>query len=509
MSIIQAKLPIAWTIAGSDSGGGAGIQADLLTCHDFNVHCCTVITALTAQNSLKVSHIEYASIQNIRAQIHTLYTDLPPQAIKLGMLGSLGVLREIKDFLLEAQQKKIPIICDPVMVSTSGSELFPRDTLEYFIQNILPCITLLTPNVYEAEVLASCKINNFQDMEIAAKKICQYDVKNVLIKGGHKQQDKQENNYCEDFWTNGKESSWLIGHRQQHLNRHGSGCSLASAITACLAQDYSLLDALVIAKTYVTQGIRLAKPYGQGPGPVHHAGWPSKQCDFPWLTTPPFRPFRPPSPARGEGTPSFGPEPIGFYPIIDNLDYLEKLLVLGVKTIQLRIKNLDNSSNLLEEKIHKAIVLARHYTHTRLFINDHWQLAIKHGAYGIHLGQEDLDTADYNQIIQSGLRLGISTHSYEELARAHAWRPSYIAYGPIFTTDTKKILFNPQGLIELERVCKLMNDYPIVAIGGITYETLPAVTKAGVNGIAVISAITQAKDVTKTAKQWLDFGKDG
>ncbi|MEH0834681.1 thiamine phosphate synthase [Pectobacterium cacticida] len=183
---------------------------------------------------------------------------------------------------------------------------------------------------------------------------------------------------------------------------------------------------------------------------------------------------------------------LGLYPVVDSVEWIERLLRVGVKTIQLRIKDLPDEQ--VEDDIVQAIALGRHYQ-ARLFINDYWQLAIKHQAYGIHLGQEDLDTADLAAIKRAGLRLGVSTHDDRELARAVAITPSYIALGHIFPTKTKEMPSAPQGLAELTRhIAELQGRFPTVAIGGIGIDRVPAVLATGVGSIAVVSAITQAPD---------------
>ncbi|MEQ9862981.1 thiamine phosphate synthase [Pectobacterium cacticida] len=183
---------------------------------------------------------------------------------------------------------------------------------------------------------------------------------------------------------------------------------------------------------------------------------------------------------------------LGLYPVVDSVEWIERLLRVGVKTIQLRIKDLPDEQ--VEDDIVQAIALGRHYE-ARLFINDYWQLAIKHQAYGIHLGQEDLDTADLTAIKRAGLRLGVSTHDDRELARAVAITPSYIALGHIFPTKTKEMPSAPQGLAELTRhIAELQGRFPTVAIGGIGIDRVPAVLATGVGSIAVVSAITQAPD---------------
>lgn len=183
---------------------------------------------------------------------------------------------------------------------------------------------------------------------------------------------------------------------------------------------------------------------------------------------------------------------MGLYPVVDRVEWIERLLRVGVKTLQLRIK--DQTESQMEPTVIKAITLARRYQ-ARLFINDNWRLAIKHQAYGVHLGQEDLDTADLSAIRRAGLRLGVSTHDDNELARAVAIAPSYIALGHIFPTQTKEMASSPQGLAELARhISELAGRFPTVAIGGISIERVPSVLATGVGSIAVVSAITQAAD---------------
>ncbi|ACT08671.1 thiamine-phosphate pyrophosphorylase [Dickeya chrysanthemi Ech1591] len=183
---------------------------------------------------------------------------------------------------------------------------------------------------------------------------------------------------------------------------------------------------------------------------------------------------------------------LGLYPVVDSIAWIERLLDAGVRTLQLRIKDLP--AEQAEPDITRAIALGRQYQ-ARLFINDYWQLAVKHQAYGVHLGQEDLDTADLDAIRAAGLRLGVSTHDDAELARAVALAPSYIALGHIFPTQTKAMPSAPQGLVELARHIRTLDGrFPTVAIGGISIDRVPAVLETGVGSIAVVSAITQAAD---------------
>ncbi|EPC7254386.1 thiamine phosphate synthase [Cronobacter sakazakii] len=207
-------------------------------------------------------------------------------------------------------------------------------------------------------------------------------------------------------------------------------------------------------------------------------------------------------------TPLFAPVPhrLGLYPVVDSVEWVTRLLDAGVRTLQLRIK--DKTDAEVETDIAAAIALGQRY-HARLFINDYWRLAIKHQAYGVHLGQEDLQTADLDAIRNAGLRLGVSTHDDMEIDVALAVRPSYIALGHVFPTQTKQMPSAPQGLAQLAAHVKRLGDYPTVAIGGISLERAPAVLETGVGSIAVVSAITQAPDWRGATQRLLELAGVG
>ncbi len=479
--------PIVWTIAGSDSGGGAGIQADLHTFQGLGAYGCSVITAVTAQNSKQVNDIHYLPAAAVAAQINALNDDLPAKAIKLGMLGNDTSMEVVVDFLT-----KYPghVVFDPVLVATSGDSLFTGDVSQRLsrIYPLLKLADVVTPNLREAELLTNLSLRHPQDIIRAAQQILGLGAKSVLIKGGHALVER----LCHDFWTDGESSFWVSSPRQPQSNYHGSGCTLASAITAALALGYDLKSAIVIAKMYVNQGMKLTRSHGQGPAAIAHGDWPLHSSHLPYVTATPLD--NPP-----QAFPDCGATPLGFYPIVDRAKWLEKLLPLGVTTIQLRVKDLTAAA--LEQEIKTAVALANQYQ-ARLFINDHWLLAIQHDAYGVHLGQEDLSTADIPAIYRAKLRLGISTHSYYELARTHAINPSYIAFGPIYSTTSKQMPFAPQGLAQLKH-WRALTDCPLVAIGGIDLPQLPDVLACHVDGVAVISALTKAADPVKKAQEFL------
>ena len=193
---------------------------------------------------------------------------------------------------------------------------------------------------------------------------------------------------------------------------------------------------------------------------------------------------------------------LGLYVIVDSFEWIERLIHASVKTLQIRIK--DRSPEQAEEEIARCIALAKQHQ-VRLFVDDFWQLAIKYQAYGVHLGQEDLLTADLNAIQQAGLRLGVSTHNREEIELVLPLRPSYIALGHIFPTQSKIMPSAPQGIANLAAQVKDLGDIPTVAIGGITASHFADVLATGVSSIAVISAVTQAEDWQSAVKNLLNY----
>jgi thiamine-phosphate pyrophosphorylase/hydroxymethylpyrimidine kinase/phosphomethylpyrimidine kinase/thiamine-phosphate diphosphorylase len=195
--------------------------------------------------------------------------------------------------------------------------------------------------------------------------------------------------------------------------------------------------------------------------------------------------------------------PLGFYPVVPTADWVQRLLGWGVRTVQLRIKATDHSPAEIDAQVQAAVAAGRVVPGAQVFINDHWKLALAHGAYGVHLGQEDLDIADIEALRHAGVRLGLSTHTPAELARAHAVQPSYLAIGPIYPTTLKVMPYAPVGLAQLALWVPQAAPYPVVAIGGISLARLPGVLACGVDGVAVVSAVTLADDPAQAARNGL------
>ncbi len=200
--------------------------------------------------------------------------------------------------------------------------------------------------------------------------------------------------------------------------------------------------------------------------------------------------------------------PIGFYPVVPTAAWVVRLLGWGVRTVQLRIKAADHTPVEIRAQVIAAIDAGKAVPGAQVFINDHWQIALSAGAYGVHLGQEDLDTADIDALRVAGIRLGLSTHTVEELARAKAVQPSYLAIGPIYPTTLKVMPYEPVGVARLALWAKQAAPYLVVAIGGISLERLPGVLACGVDGVAVVSAVTLAADPHQAALDGLKMAKN-
>lgn len=467
------------TIAGSDVSGGAGIQSDLCSFHNMGVHGCSVITAITAQTLSAITAIEYVSPVLFSAQLQALPETI--KALKIGLLGNQYLIKLLKDYL---KNYRGFVVLDPLLFSSSGQALFDYAMEDYLmnLKSLFPYIDLLTPNLFEAEKILSQTIITRTDIVTAAQAILDLGVKSVLIKGGH-----GKGEYSEDYWTNGIKAFWLASPRYPNRHCHGTGCVFSAIVTACIASDYSREDALVIAKMYINRGLRSALASDKPGLFPHQQGWPLEGMDLPYLYN--KKSF------FSLDTMAVETMSMGLYPIIDSVESLKPLLSVGIQYCQLRIKNLIGQK--LEEEIATCIALATKYQ-IKLYINDHWELAIKLGAYGVHLGQDDLLTADIASIQTANLRLGISTHCYEEVARAHVYKPSYIACGPIFETDSKVMPFAPQGLKSLAKWRTIL-PYPLVAIGGINLSNIESVLATGVQGIALISAISTAENPQRAA----------
>ncbi len=261
-AVKEDNMKTALTIAGSDSSGGAGIQADIKTMTTLGVYAMSVITALTAQNTTGVLGIEEVNDEFVGKQLDAVFTDIRPDAVKIGMVSDSKIIDIISTKLLKFKADNI--VVDPVMVSTSGVRLINEDAIDTLKKKLLPIAKVITPNIPEAEILADMEIKNEKDMEKAAKIISEtYDC-NVLLKGGHSINDANDLLYM-----NG-EGKWFMGKRVNNPNTHGTGCTLSSAICSGLAKGESLEEAVKHAKEYIINCLKVGLDLGKGSGPLCH-----------------------------------------------------------------------------------------------------------------------------------------------------------------------------------------------------------------------------------------------
>lgn len=516
MTKLIKKKPIIWTISGSDCSGGAGIAADIKTGHGLGVEVCHLITANTVQNSRKLLSVNAIAVDILQQQAELLMDDKPPSVIKIGLVANVEQVLWLAQLLKQTKQliPHVISVYDPVGQASVGGS-FNSLTLAQ-LAPLLQQVDVITPNLMEANSLA--KLVDEDDVELLAKKIHHdFAINAIIIKGGHSEDEQRSSDYCYHQLNqlHGKQdnqdksqaaiSYQLSTKRIDSHYSHGGGCSFASALSAFFAQGYLMRDAFTLAKAYINQGLTAAeqisqqanqqskREYGhQYYGAFEQQGWPRNVEFFPEAVDELSRKYH--------NLPAFNSlnlagDKLGLYPVIDSLYWLKRLLPLGLKIIQLRIKNV--SDEVLEQTISDAVELAKDYD-VRLFINDYWQLAIKHGAYGVHIGQEDLQDADLLTIQQSGIRLGISTHGCYEFLLAQQLQPSYLAIGAIFPTKTKDMTGQIQGIENLRQVLGLrpvnkQQQIPVVAIGGINLERAQEVLATGVESIAVVTAITEAE----------------
>jgi hydroxymethylpyrimidine/phosphomethylpyrimidine kinase len=267
--------PVALTIAGSDSGGGAGIQADLKTFSALGVYGMSVLTAITAQNTQAVTAVAEIPLDVIAAQIDAVLTDIGADAVKTGMLSSAEIIETVADRLKAHQVARL--VVDPVMVATSGDLLLRTDAVDTLRSALLPMASVITPNLPEAEVLVGHSVETVSAMREAARALIDMGPRSVLVKGGHLKGD------ATDVFYDGTDWLELSAKRIPTTSTHGTGCTLASAIAANLALGQDLAESVRNAKSYLTEAIAHAYPIGYGHGPVHHfyAWWSPPQPNSP------------------------------------------------------------------------------------------------------------------------------------------------------------------------------------------------------------------------------------
>jgi hydroxymethylpyrimidine kinase/phosphomethylpyrimidine kinase/thiamine-phosphate diphosphorylase len=478
----REETPVLWSVAGTDSGGGAGLAADHRAAAAFDTHLGAVVAAVTAQNSQAVHSIESVSPALFAAQWQALEQDMPPRVVKTGLLGSVEHVRAVAAGIDRLRrQGPVALVVDPVLRASSGASFADDELVAVYRHELLPRATVLTPNRHEALRLAGegthgdCPQHAVPEL---AARLRSLGAQAVCITGG----DSDDGELALDWLSGGMTEGWLALRRVATPHTHGTGCTFATSLAAAMARGFVAEDAAVLAKMATTHALRRAQPAGRGPGPVRaghgFANDPSLMPHLSFGAMPEFAPL----------AATTGPR-LGLYAIVDSAERLEQVLAAGVRCVQLRIKVPPDAD--VEAAIRRS-VRACAQAGAQLFVNDHWELALAAGAPGVHLGQEDLlalGEAGRTRLRHSGLALGVSSHSLWELCRARSLAPRYIACGPVWPTLTKAMPWHAQGLHNL-RWWRQMAGTAVVAIGGVlTAEQVAQAASTGVDGVCVVRAV--------------------
>lgn len=500
--------PAIWSIAGTDSGGGAGLSADQRAADAFGVHLCPVVAAITAQNTTAVTQVQAVDAAMLDAQLAALAGDMPPRAIKTGLLGNADNLRVVARWVdrLRNEGHELALVVDPVLRASTGATLASETLITAYRELLLPRTTLITPNEREAMALLACDEGTAIQMQAA--KLQGLGAQAVVITGG----DGSHPSLSLDWMLTPHAQGWLSLPRLPTPHTHGTGCTFASSAAAAMSMGFVTADAVVLAKMATTHAIREARQIGQGAGPVAAGtGFSVDPKLLPQLSLD----DQPPT----HWQVSNGRRSPGVYAIVDSAERVEAVLACQptVQTIQLRMKR---PPWMEDSAWNKALVAALQRSQAaadkagvQLVINDHWRAAIDAGARALHLGQEDLLalTPQDRQLLANaraqGVQLGLSSHSLWELCRAAGLQPDLIACGPIWPTTTKDMPWKAQGLDNLAWWAH-MAPAPVVGIGGILVpEQLRDVASAGAEGGCVVRGIGDAP--SRTLPGWLHAWSEG
>ncbi|KAJ4833049.1 hypothetical protein Tsubulata_001018 [Turnera subulata] len=446
------RIPHVLTVAGSDSGGGAGIQADLKTCAARGVYCSTVITAVTAQNTVGVQDVHVLPEDSVAEQLRSVLSDMKVDVVKTGMIPSIGMVRVLRRSLSEFPAA---LVVDPVMVSTSGDSLIASSVINEFREELFQMADIVTPN------LLTCVL--------------------------------QQNNCTR--WVHGKEYYELCSPRINTRNTHGSGCTLASCIAAELAKGFPMLSAVKAAKRYIRTTLEYSKDIliGNGrQGPFDHL-LKLKSGFYP-----------------SSRQPEFNPRDLFLYAVTDSgmnkkwdrtmQDAVKEAIEGGATIIQLREKNA-GTLEFLETA--KACLEICRFHGVPLLINDHIDIALACNADGVHVGQSDMPARLARNLLGPDKIIGVSCRTAEQAQQACIDGADYIGCGAVYSTATKPDS-STIGLEGLKSVC-LASKLPVVAIGGINASTARSVMEIGVpnlEGVAVVSAIFDKENVSTETRNF-------
>lgn len=475
----------ALTIAGSDSGGGAGIQADLRTFAALGVYGTSVVTAVTAQNTRGIADSVGIAAALVEEQLDAILADIGANAIKTGMLYDEHIIETV---VRRFKFNQCPsLVVDPVMAATSGDALLNYKGIDVMREKLVPCATVITPNREEASALCGFYIESTDDLRRAAREINNLGADFVIITGI--QQEGQSIDFCYD----GLEFNQLQGPIIDTGNTHGTGCSFSAALTAYLAKGATPWTAAGMAKKYVASGLRWSYRVGRGSSPINHlAAFLPGRLDDPDILAARAGVFR--DWGRRVQLPDY---PLLNLIIGGNLcagqDYAEltRMAVMnGARLIQLREKDWD-TRRLVDTATEMARICRRYGA---LFVvNDRVDVAAASGADGVHIGQEDLNPTMARALLGPEKIIGVSAGSITEALAAVADGADYLGVGPVYPTISKECKHDAGGPGLIASI-KASVSVPVIAIGGITPDNTRPLIKAGAAGVAVISSILGAAD---------------
>ncbi|MQL71168.1 hypothetical protein Taro_003442 [Colocasia esculenta] len=496
----RRKVPHVLTVAGSDSGAGAGIQADLKACGALGAYCSTVITAVTAQNTVGVQGVHPVPEDFVAEQLRSVLSDMGVDVVKTGMLPSDGVIKVLCGKLQEFPVRAI--VVDPVMVSTSGDVLAAPSTINGLRDQLFPMADIVTPNLKEAStILGGLRLETIADMYSAARSIHKLGPRsvfyffpfciNVLVKGGHLSDSSDAVDIL--FDGIGEQFHELRGPRVKTRNTHGTGCTLASCIAAELAKGSSMLQAVQAAKDFVENALFHSKDVliGSGPqGPFDHF---VKIKDHIRSVT---------------EKQQFRSDDLLLYAITDPrmnkrwgrsiTDAVKSAIEGGATMIQLREKDAETRDFI--EAATACMEICRSYG-VPLLINDRVDVALACDADGVHVGQSDMPVPVVRSVLGPGKIIGVSCKTPAQAEQAFIDGADYIGCGGVFPTNTKAN--NPVlGLEGLKTVC-LASKLPVVAIGGIGAGNASSIMQLGIpnlKGVAVVSALFDRESILNEAQ---------
>ena len=490
----ETKPRYLMAICASDSRGGAGLQAALSQAALFGCECRSVVLAVTAQSHQGVEAVSHVSASMVEAQVQAALRDGPPEAVLIGWLPpEPEVLEYLRTFLNELQaSSRVPVIWDPVVSATLGELPAAHSGLT----GLIPNVSVMTPSLDEARWLLG---DQTLSAAAAGAALQHAGAHTVVITGGDDEQQQHSawvtdlifSRSDENFPETAAKPSFALHQQRETTQAHGTGSQFSAALAVQLTKGTRLYDAIVIAAAAARQaliassgvlGIEFGGTESGGMEPENSvyrnciaSSLPQSGDEWPLITDVGTYPR----------TDCFEPYNPGLYVLTESLDHLEMLLGMGVDTVQWRIKAPGPD---YKDQTRRALAMCRSQG-VSFWLNDDWPLALELKPDGVHLGQEDLVSADIDALHAAGVALGISTHTEWEIARARAQKPSYIAFGPVFTPLSKRLRYQPLGIDCLSAWSERYRSWPQTCIGGIVPENARLVAESGVGSLAVVTCI--------------------